>query len=199
MTNAPQTPPGPLLVFDPRTDTFDWFVHPQGRRMELLATTGGRLWLHTRDGRRSWLESFDGHTFTTHYDAGTRWYGAPPRGLLVASDGDVFVLPEQTGVGWLHADGRYESFTSGSAFPARARSAASRSRRAAIGSAIATASSSSPEHRTGPDWRVVRSAMQTVRSLGRARDGTIWAGAGSGLHAYRNGSWVTMTAVEGLA
>ena len=47
-------------------------------------------------------------------------------------------------------------------------------------------------------WRVVRSGMMTVRSLIRARDGTIWAAAGTGLHAHRDGSWVNVNAVEGL-
>ena len=80
------------------------------------------------------------------------------------------------------------------AIQARARSAASRSRPDTTGSAIATASSSS---RTTPGGSCA-SGMMTVRSLVRARDGTIWAAAGTGLHAHRDGSWVNVNAVEGL-
>ena len=49
------------------------------------------------------LESFDGETFTTHYEAGSRWHLVPPRSFLIGSNGDVIVLPEQMGVGILRA------------------------------------------------------------------------------------------------
>jgi signal transduction histidine kinase/CheY-like chemotaxis protein len=206
--NAPAPKPAPLLIFDPRTETFEWFRHPNGRRLDLLATSDGSppMWLHTRAEGKSFLERYDGDTFTELYDAGTTWNTAPPRGLLVASTGDVFVLPEQTGIGWLARSGRYRRIGAADGYEGAGpfcglEVAPGRywfgDRDAIVELALRDANVVGRAAEIFA-WRVVRSGMQTVRSLVRARDGTIWAAAGSGLHAYRNGSWVTMTVIEGL-
>ena len=51
---------------------------------------------------------------------------------------------------------------------------------------------------TSSGFRTLRSGLQGVRSLTRGRDGTIWVASGSGLHAYRDGSWLTITDADGL-
>jgi signal transduction histidine kinase/CheY-like chemotaxis protein len=117
-----------------------------------------------------------------------------PRGVLTATNGDLFILPEQMGVGILSRDGSYRAISAGDGYP---------------GAGPFSGLEVSPGRYWFGDrdsiveladgkWRIVRSGMQTVRALIRARDGTIWAAAGSGLHAYRDGSWTTITAVEGL-
>jgi signal transduction histidine kinase len=167
--------------------------------MDLLAaprekTDQPRLWLRTYANGNSRLESFDGKKFTTHYDAGSRWHLVPPRSFMVASNGDVFVLPEQMGVGILQRDGTYRSYGKAEGYP---------------GAGPFCGLEIAPGHYWFGDrdgiiefknntFRVLRSGMTTVRSMVRARDGTIWAAAGTGLHAHRDGSWVNVNAVEGL-
>ena len=80
-----------------------WICSPRRAKVR-IASVSGCARTPTATSR---LESFDGEKFTTHYDAGTRWHLVPPRSFLIASNGDVVVLPEQMGVGWLQRDGTY--------------------------------------------------------------------------------------------
>lgn len=192
--NAQRFDPFALLTFDPATGTFGWFTHPEGRVMDLLARSPGLMWFHTRADGQSRLETFDGQSFTTRYEAGTRWHVVPPRGLLVTTGGDVFVLQEGTGVGRLQRDGTYQTIGSAEGYPGAGPF---------CGIEIAPGrywfgDRDGIIELTGATWRVLRSGMQTVRAFSRGREGTIWATSGTGLHAYRNGSWLTVTAVEGL-
>jgi signal transduction histidine kinase/CheY-like chemotaxis protein len=200
LLNAIRPGTASLLTFDPATAAFGWFNHPEGRTMDLLATAREknpdrvRIWMRTYANGTSRLESFDGQTFTTHYDAGSRWHLVPPRSFLIGSNGDVVVLPEQMGVGVLQRDGTYRTFGKAEGYP---------------GAGPFCGLEIAPGHywlgdRDGiiefknNSFRVLRSGMTTVRSIVRARDGTIWAAAGTGLHAHRDGSWVNVNAVEGL-
>jgi signal transduction histidine kinase/ligand-binding sensor domain-containing protein len=188
-----------LLTFDPTSSTFGWFTHPEGRGMDLLATTREdakrmTLWMRTHANGASRIESFDGEEFTTRYDAGARWHLVPPRSFLITSNKQVMVLPEQMGIGVLQRDGSYRRFGKDDGYP---------------GAGPFCGIEIAKDHYWFGDrdgiielkngvWSVVRSNMQTVRSLVRARDGAIWAAAGTGLHAHRYGSWVNVNAVEGL-
>jgi signal transduction histidine kinase/CheY-like chemotaxis protein/ligand-binding sensor domain-containing protein len=206
--NAPIAPAGPLLAFDPKTGQFSAFRHPNGRRLDLLAVTDGgrRLWLLTRAGGRSSLETSDGVRFTERFDAGPVWNAVTPRGLIVASTGDVFVLPDRQGVGWLMPNGAYRTLGRAEGYPGVGPFCGLEiepgrywlgDRDALIELRIPRAGAG-PGGASGLQWAVVRTRMQTIRSIVRARDGTIWAAAGSGLHAFRNGSWLNMTAAEGM-
>jgi signal transduction histidine kinase/CheY-like chemotaxis protein len=205
--NAPTPQPGPLLTFDPVARTFDALRHHNARRLDLLAVTEGgqRLWMQTRARGRSFLEIYDGRSFREVYDAGAAWNATTPRGLLVASTGDVFILPDRLGIGWLTASG-YRSLGAAQGFPGAGPFCGIEvepgrywfgDRDALIELQVPHQASTSGSV-TGLKWTVLRTGMQTIRSLVRARDGTIWAAAGSGLHAWRHGSWVNMTSAEGL-
>jgi signal transduction histidine kinase len=206
--NAPTAQPGPLVTFDPRTTTVGEFRHPNGRRLDLLAVSdaGRVLWLHTRARGRSFLETYDGARFTQRFDAGTAWNATAPRGLIVASTGDVFVLPDRTGIGWLTPDGSYRTLGAAEGFPGLGPFCGIEIEpgrywfgdRDALIELRVPAGGSSGAATSRLQWRTIRTGMQTVRALFRARYGTIWAAAGSGLHAFRHGSWLNMTAAEGM-
>jgi signal transduction histidine kinase/CheY-like chemotaxis protein/streptogramin lyase len=50
----------------------------------------------------------------------------------------------------------------------------------------------------GAKWTPVQRGLETVRSMMRSKDGSIWVASGAGLHRYHEGSWVTLTARDGL-
>jgi rSAM/selenodomain-associated transferase 2 len=50
----------------------------------------------------------------------------------------------------------------------------------------------------GEHWELVRSGFQRVHSVLRARDGSIWVSAATGLHRFFNGSWISHGIEEGL-
>src|SRR5690606_9566745 len=50
----------------------------------------------------------------------------------------------------------------------------------------------------GGRLRLFRRGLQTVRSLIAAANGEVWAASNSGVHWFHEGSWVTMTAEDGL-
>jgi signal transduction histidine kinase/CheY-like chemotaxis protein len=52
--------------------------------------------------------------------------------------------------------------------------------------------------RDGGGWRVLRSGLQSVRSIVRGRDGTVWIASAAGLHRLREGVWLVADAAEGL-
>jgi signal transduction histidine kinase/CheY-like chemotaxis protein len=47
-------------------------------------------------------------------------------------------------------------------------------------------------------WDVWQAELDAVRSLTRARDGTIWVASGSGVHRVRDGVWITNSQADGL-
>ncbi len=50
----------------------------------------------------------------------------------------------------------------------------------------------------GKTWTVLRTGIDRVRRIVRARDGTIWAASGAGIHRLKDGAWITNDASDGL-
>jgi signal transduction histidine kinase len=50
----------------------------------------------------------------------------------------------------------------------------------------------------GRDWSLVRSGLDSINALLRARDGSVWVASNSGLHRWLNGDWVENGPAEGL-
>lgn len=50
----------------------------------------------------------------------------------------------------------------------------------------------------GKSWMVLRSGLDRVYALERARDGSVWVAAGTGLHRHQDGVWVSTGSEEGL-
>jgi signal transduction histidine kinase/CheY-like chemotaxis protein len=185
---------GPSLpTFDPATGRFDSVRHPEGRRLQLVAAgTPGRTWVITGSGDETRLETFDGRAFTPVFTAGRRWVSRP-RSLVENKNGEIVIVADGTGVGrW--RKGHYEVLGRDAGYPGTGPFCV-----LDLGDGgYWFGDRDSVVELTSSGFRTVRSGIQGVRSLTRGRDGTIWVASGSGLHAYRNGSWLTITDADGL-
>jgi len=50
----------------------------------------------------------------------------------------------------------------------------------------------------GGKWRLIRGGLDRVRNIIRSADGSLWIASGTGIHKYRDGSWITNGIEEGL-
>ena len=185
---------GPSLVtFDPRDARFGTVSHPEGRRLQLVAGgTPRRAWVITGTGDDTRLETFDGQSFVPVFTAGRRWVSRP-RSLVEARDGEIVIVADGTGIGrWRR--GKYEVLGHDAGYPGSGPFCVLDlgDGRYWFGDRDSVIELSSNRFTT------IRTGIQGVRSLTRARDGTIWVASGSGLHAYRDGSWLTITNADGL-
>jgi signal transduction histidine kinase/ActR/RegA family two-component response regulator len=185
---------GPTLpTFDPSNGRFDTVRHPDGRRLQLVAAGApGRTWVITGSGDDTRLEIFDGQSFTPVFTAGRRWVSRP-RSLVESRNGDILIVADGTGIGrW--RQGKYDVLGRDAGYPGSGPFCVLDlgDGRYWFGDRDSVIELSSNRFRT------LRSGIQGVRSLTRARDGTIWVASGSGLHAYRDGAWLTITSAEGL-
>jgi signal transduction histidine kinase/ActR/RegA family two-component response regulator len=185
---------GPTLpTFDPRTGHFATVRHPEGRRLQLVAAgTPGRSWVITGSGGDTRLETFDGQAFTPVFDAGRRWVSRP-RSLVEGPDGEIVIVADGTGIGrWRR--GTYDVLGREAGYPGSGPFCVL----GLGGGRYWFGDRDSVIELASNRFRTLRSGLQGVRSLTRGRDGTIWVASGSGLHAYRDGSWLTITDADGL-
>jgi signal transduction histidine kinase/CheY-like chemotaxis protein len=188
--------PTPAMFFDREHGTFTPVVHPKGWFVEVLnpAREGG-AWMLTTEAnasQRRHIEKYDGLTFTDWIAGSDRWRTLPPRGVVDVSDGRWLVVPDGDGYG----EGRGHTLTTVGAAEGLPYSPIA-------------ALEASPGHvwfgsrddlfeRTDTGWRVIRSGLQSVRSIVKARDGTIFVASASGVHALHDGVWLSSEAAEGL-
>jgi signal transduction histidine kinase/CheY-like chemotaxis protein len=187
--------PTAAQFFDPVRGTFTAVVHPRGWFVEVLnPSRGGGAWVLTTetDSQRRHLERFDGVTFVDVATGSDRWRTLPPRAVIDLADGRWIVVPDGDGYG----EGRDRTMrTVGVA--------------EGLPMSPIAALEVSPGHvwfgsrddlfeRAGTSWRVLRSGLQSVRSITRGRDGTVWIGSASGVHSLRKGEWLVSEAAEGL-
>jgi signal transduction histidine kinase len=187
--------PTPAMFFDPARGTFAPIVHPRGWFVEILnpARAGG-AWVLTTEiaSQRRHLERFDGTHFEDVVAGSDQWRTLPPRAVLDLADGGWIVVPDGEGYG----EGRGRDL-----------------RRVAVRDGLPMSPIAALEvspgrlwfgarddvfERAGASWRVLRSGLQSVRSIVRGRDGTIWIAAASGVHRVREGVWLASDAAEGL-
>jgi signal transduction histidine kinase/CheY-like chemotaxis protein len=187
--------PTPAMFFDRERGTFSPLVHPRGWFVEVLnQARGGGVWVLTTEteSQRRHLERFDGTHFEDVAIGSDRWRTLPPRSVVDLADGGWIVVPDGDGYG-------------------EGRGHALRTVGAADGVPLSpiVALEVSPGHlwfgsrddlfeRAGATWRLLRSGLQSVRSIVRGRDGTIWVGSASGVHRLRDGVWLGSEAAEGL-
>jgi signal transduction histidine kinase/CheY-like chemotaxis protein len=187
--------PTPATIFDRASGTFTVLAHPKGWFVEVLnpARDGGAWVLTTEtESQRRHLERFDGTQFI-HWVAGSdRWRTMPPRAVVDLTDGRWLVLPDGDGYG----EGRGRTLrTIGAAeglpMPPITALEVSPGR-------VWFGSRDDVFERAGTGWRVLRSGLQSVRSIARGRDDTIWVGSSTGVHQLRDGVWLASEAAEGL-
>jgi signal transduction histidine kinase/ActR/RegA family two-component response regulator len=189
------TPPAGARVplFDPRSGRFDYLSHPEGRLLQVVGAKSRGIWMVTTAGGSARIESHDGREFTVAFEAGPRWQASRLRSILERPGGELIVMPDGTGFGFVRA-GVYRALTRADGYPGSGPFAVLD----AGGGRLWLGDRDNVIEYDGRAFRVLRSGLQTVRTIRRTRDGTIWVGAGSGLHAFRDGSWLSMGPAEGL-
>jgi CheY-like chemotaxis protein/signal transduction histidine kinase len=184
------------LVFDPEREVFRKIKFPQRRQARFLAPRGdGSLWALTSTGepasRR--LEIYDGKQFRERAD-----FSVSHPGLVdlraVWEDRRGAIWLGGTGALGVYQDGQYRILGPQQGYPA---SAAFSICEAEDGKILVGGRDKLVEF-DGKSWRVIRDQLDRPRTIMRSRDGTIWVASGTGVHRYRNGTWLSNTAEEGL-
>ncbi len=183
-----------LMTFDPRTRAFAGLTHPDGLRMlQLWRGRGDRVLVRTDAPCR--LEVWDRagrHLLPALSAAGLC---DKLRELHDARDGSIWFGTTALGGGVLRPgaatlerfgpdDGYPEAAVYGLFAPAADR-------------VVAGGRSALAERRHGR-WAVKQLALDAVRSVMQARDGTIWIASGSGVHRLRDDVWLTNGEADGL-
>jgi signal transduction histidine kinase/CheY-like chemotaxis protein len=187
--------PAQAMFFDRTRGTFTPVVHPRGWFVEVLnqARDGGAWVLTTEtESQRRHLERFDGTRFEDWVTGSMRWRTLPPRAVVELVDGRFIVVPDGDGYG----EGRGRTLrTIG---PADGLPASPIAALEASPGRLWFGSRDDLFERAGDTWRVLRSGLQSVRSIVRGRDGTIWVAAADGVHRLRDGVWLASESEEGL-
>ena len=187
--------PTPAMFFDRASGVFSPIVHPRGWFVEILnpARAGGAWVLTTESGsQRRHLERFDGTQFEDVAIGSDRWRTLPPRAVVDLADGGWIVLPDGDGYG----EGR--GHTLRTVGPAAGVPLSPIAALEASPGRLWFGSRDDLVEHDGDEWRVLRSGLQSVRSVVRGRDGTVWVASASGVHRLRDGVWLASEAAEGL-
>ena len=175
--------------------TFAPVVHPRGWFVEVLnASRGGGAWVLTTetDSQRRHLERFDGVAFVDVATGSDRWRTLPPRAVIDLADGRWIVVPDGDGYG----EGRGRAMRTigvaeGLPMSPIAALEVSPGR-------VWFGSRDDLFERAGAGWRVLRSGLQSVRSIARGRDGDDLGRLGVGRPPAARGEWLASEAAEGL-
>ncbi len=184
-----------LLVFDARRRRFTPLVHPAGRSMVAIAPRRqGGAWVVTRtsDDSERWLEIYDGSRFQPLYRLPVASELSDIRCLLEVKEGEVWI-GGAAGLAVLRG-GHAHVFRPEDGYYA----AGTFSMLAARPGVLLLGGREDLIEYDGRRWRTVRTGLDRVRSMIRARDGTIWIASGTGIHRLRSDAWITNTREDGL-
>ena len=183
-----------MIVFSPATGKFRTVRHPGGNRVGSMGErNGGTAWVQVfeNDSLKWHLDIFDG----THFSPG----GNPEltslrdlKAILEARNGDIWLGASdslgQIHQGKFHLFGPKDGFTDSAVFSAMETT---------DGKIVLGGLESITEY-DGKAFRIVRSIDVPQKVSRSARDGSLWAGSGSGIHRYNAGQWITNTTDDGL-
>ncbi len=184
-----------LLAFDPRTRRFGTIRHPQGREIGLFVRHPKGILVQTfdpDDHSTFHFELFDGRTFRTVVEKASIPEGDELRHLLLDQAGNLWA-GSVTGFevyrrGKLTRQAAAQGYTDGGCY-------------LIFQSPSGTLYAGGPQtlfRREGQSWLPILHDLDRTRSVIQARDGTLWVASGSGIHHYRNGTWISNGAEEGL-
>ncbi|MCS7316306.1 MAG: response regulator [Bryobacterales bacterium] len=184
-----------LRVFDPATRRFARLTHPAGRFFLAIGPRrGGGAWVVTRspDGPGRWLEIYDGRRFHQRHILPADPELADIRSLLEGDDGAMWI-GSAAGLALVRQGGTH-LFGPGDGY----RAAGTFSMLALGPGVLLLGGREDLIEYDGRRWRTLRRGLDRVRSMIRARDGTIWIASGTGIHRMRPDGWITNTREDGL-
>jgi signal transduction histidine kinase/CheY-like chemotaxis protein/ligand-binding sensor domain-containing protein len=184
------------LILDPLTGRFTELVHPEGRRIALVyQRPSGGVWVETEvpgsPGFR--LEIYDGTGFQTRAEVGAGWWGANLRCVAEQGNGDLWLGGTAGGAVYrqgllLDVFSRSKGYTDSGVFALGTLSS---------GEIIAGGRDQALKY-DGRSWTLLRGGLDRIRSFAVSRDGSLWVASSTGVHRFRDGSWITHQAEEGL-
>ena len=185
-----------VLEMDPKTGRFTEFLHPEGRHIRLLAQRpGGGAWVGTEvDGTPGFrLEVYDGKNFRKVLEVGREWERSDLRTVLEGAKGEIWL--GGTAGGGLYRDGRLSNpfqprngYTEDGVFVLG---------RLATGEIVAGGRDRLLKY-DGKSWTVLRDGLDRLRHLTTTPDGALWVASARGVHRFKDGSWISNQAEEGL-
>jgi signal transduction histidine kinase/CheY-like chemotaxis protein len=184
------------LIFDPRTGRFTELVHPGGRHITLIyPRPAGGLWVATEaPGHPGFhLEIYDGAAFRTRAEIGPVWQGGNLRCVMEQANGDIWLGGSAGGA--VYRQGLLvDLFATAKGY--------SDSGVFALGvlpsGEIVAGGRDQVLQYDGRSWTRLRSGLDRIRSFAVSRDGSLWVASASGIHRFRDGSWITHQMEEGL-
>ena len=190
--NIPGTPI--VTAFDPRTGAFTRLQHPDGRGLwQLWRGRGDRILVRT--AAPCAIEIWDGRGHHPVPALSAPGFCEKMRELHDAADGSLWFGTTGMGGGVLRPGATtLERFGPGDGYSELAVYSllAPTAERVLAGGRDVLA------ERVDGRWTVRQRALDAVRSLMQAHDGTIWIASGSGVHRLKDGVWLTNGEADGL-
>ena len=184
-----------FLIFDPASGRFEQRRSPAGPGIwAMSAARDGGVWMESVDSIRTHrLHHFDGKNFKLHsvwhesdWPAGAVKiiYESKELGLLVG--GTMGLVAYKNGRGG--TIGPEQGRDGGGVFSIF---------EPAGGGVLAGETDSLQKYENGR-WRTLAANIGEVTSLIQSRDGWVWFASGSGVHRFKDGTWLANTAEDGL-
>ena len=190
--NIPGTPI--VTAFEPRTGAFTRLHHPDGRSLwQLWRGRGDRILV--RMAAPCAIEIWDGRGHHPVPALSAPGFCEKVRELHDAADGSLWFGTTGMGGGVLRPGAAtLERFGPGDGYSELAVYSllAPTAERVLAGGRDVLA------ERVHGRWTVRQRALDAVRSLMQAHDGTIWIASGSGVHRFKDGVWLTNGEADGL-
>ena len=189
-------PDDAVLAMDPKSGRFTELSHPEGRRITWIAQRpGGGVWVGSdvKDTPGLRLDVYDGTSFRKVLEVGREWQGANLRSVLERGPGEIWL--GGTAGGGLYRDGRFSNpFQPNNGY-----------REAGVfvlgnlptGELVAGGRDRFLKY-DGKSWTVMRDGLDRVRQLTITGDGALWVASASGVHRFKDGSWISYQTEEGL-
>jgi signal transduction histidine kinase/DNA-binding response OmpR family regulator/ligand-binding sensor domain-containing protein len=185
-----------VLVMDSKSGHFTEWPHPAGRMITMLAQRpAGGVWVGSEvkgtPGFR--LDVYDGARFRKVLQVGSEWQGTNLRTVLERGPGEIW-LGGSSG-GGVYRNGRFsdpfqraDGYTDAGIFvlanlPTGELAAGGRDRILKY---------------DGKSWTSMREGLDRIRHLTASGDGALWVASASGVHRFKDGSWIGHETEEGL-
>jgi ligand-binding sensor domain-containing protein len=184
------------LIFDRTTGQFSELTHPEGRRITMISRrTAGTAWVATEaNGVPGFhLEIYDDKGFRTRAEIGAEWKGPKLRCVMEQGNGDLW-LGDVSGGALYHNGALLDVFATSKGY---SDSGVFVLATLPSGEIVAGGRDQVLKY-DGRSWTLLGSGLDRIRSFATARDGSLWVASASGIHRFRDGSWITHQTEEGL-
>jgi signal transduction histidine kinase/CheY-like chemotaxis protein/streptogramin lyase len=185
-----------VLAMDAKSGRFTEFAHPEGRIIRFIQQRpDGGAWVASEvkgvPGFR--LEVYDGASLRKVMELGGEWQGSSLRCVLERGKGEIWL--GGTAGGGLYRDGQLSNpFQPGNGYTETGVFVVGS---LPTGEIVAGGRDRLLKY-DGKSWTAMRDGLDRVRHLATVRDGALWVASATGVHHFKDGSWIDHQAEEGL-